>query len=96
MAEYATGFGVGAVREEIQWLIRQALELPDGRKLNAMVNRLRRLSKGDCGTERIQAQQSRQPKCQAQKYDNNLLILLMEREGLERKPSGIPVLSAVI
>lgn len=45
----------GAVREEIHRLIRQALELPDGRKLNAVVHRLRRLSKGDCGTERIQA-----------------------------------------
>lgn len=45
----------GAVREEIHRLIRQGLELPDGRKLNAVVHQLRRLSKGDCGTERIQA-----------------------------------------
>ena len=45
----------GAVRGEIHRLIRQALELPDGRKLDAVVHRLRRLSKGDCGTERIQA-----------------------------------------
>jgi hypothetical protein len=45
----------GAVREEIHRLIRQALELPDGRKLNTVVQQLRRLSRGNCGTERIQA-----------------------------------------
>lgn len=45
----------GVVREEIHRLIRQGLALPDGRKLNAVVHRLRRLSEGDCGTERIQA-----------------------------------------
>lgn len=45
----------GAVREEIHQLIRQTLELPEGRKLNAVIQRLRHLSKGNCGTERIQA-----------------------------------------
>ena len=56
MAECAIGSAVGAVREEIHRLIRQALELPDGRKLDAaVVRRLRRLSTSDCGTERIQA-----------------------------------------
>jgi len=45
----------GAVREEIQRLIRSALELPDGRQLNAVIQRLQYLAEGDCGTERIQA-----------------------------------------
>jgi hypothetical protein len=45
----------GAVREEIHQLIRKTLELPDGRKLNAVIRRLRHLSKGDCGTDRVQA-----------------------------------------
>lgn len=44
----------GAVREEIHQLIRSALELPDGRPLSGTLGRLRRLSDGDCGTERIQ------------------------------------------
>jgi hypothetical protein len=42
----------GAVREEIHRLIRCALELPTGPTLEAMLQRLHRLSKGDCGTER--------------------------------------------
>jgi hypothetical protein len=45
----------GAVREEIQRLIRSALELPDGRQLHAVIRRLQYLAEGDCGTERIQA-----------------------------------------
>jgi hypothetical protein len=45
----------GAVREEIQRLIRSALELPDGRQLNAVIRRLQCLAEGDCGTGRIQA-----------------------------------------
>jgi len=35
----------GAVREEIQQLVRSALELPDGRQLNAVVQRLQRLAR---------------------------------------------------
>jgi hypothetical protein len=45
----------GAVREEIYQLIRYALELPDGPQLDAILQRLHRLSKGNCGTERIQS-----------------------------------------
>jgi len=44
----------GSVREEIHRLIRNALELPDGTRLSGNLERLRRLSHGDCGTERIQ------------------------------------------
>ena len=44
----------GPVREEIQQLIRQALSLPDGVSLNKTLQRLRILSKTDCGTARIQ------------------------------------------
>jgi hypothetical protein len=44
----------GPVREEIHQLIRAALELPDGDHLHAALERLYRLSKGNCGTERIQ------------------------------------------
>lgn len=44
----------GAVRDEIHQLIRRALELPDGQQLNSTLARLRRVSEGDCGTERIQ------------------------------------------
>lgn len=44
----------GPVREEIQPLIRQALSLPDGVSLNNTLQRLRLLSKTDCGTSRIQ------------------------------------------
>ena len=44
----------GAVREEIQQLVRRSLELPDGRQLEANIKRLQRVSEGDCGTERMQ------------------------------------------
>jgi hypothetical protein len=44
----------GPVREEIHQLIRSALELPDGQHLSRTLERLRRLSHGDCGTPRIQ------------------------------------------
>lgn len=45
----------GAVREEIHQLIHAALELPEGRRLSKTIERLKRLSHGDCGTQRIQA-----------------------------------------
>jgi hypothetical protein len=44
----------GPVREEIRQLIRQALHRPDGVSLNNTIQRLRILSKTDCGTARIQ------------------------------------------
>lgn len=44
----------GSVREEIYRLIRSALALPAGRRLARILERLRRLSQGDCGTQRIQ------------------------------------------
>lgn len=44
----------GPVREKIQQLIRNALDLPDGHRLSRTLERLRRLSHGDCGTLRIQ------------------------------------------
>lgn len=44
----------GSVREEIHQLIRAALELPEGRRLSRVLGRLRRLSRGDCGTRRVQ------------------------------------------
>lgn len=44
----------GPVREEIHQLIRSTLELPEGRRLSRTVERLGHLSRGDCGTERIQ------------------------------------------
>jgi hypothetical protein len=44
----------GPVREEIHQLIRSALELPDGNRLSRALERLERLSHGDCGTLRIQ------------------------------------------
>lgn len=44
----------GSVRVEIHQLIRSALELPAGRRLTRTLERLRRLSHGDCGTQRIQ------------------------------------------
>ena len=44
----------GAVREEIQQLIRAAMDLPEGKRLSATLKRLQRLAEGDCGTERIQ------------------------------------------
>lgn len=43
----------GAVREEIHQLIRSALERPEGSRLSGVLERLRRLSRGDCGTDRI-------------------------------------------
>lgn len=43
----------GAVREEIYQSIRNALLLPEGKCLSQTVQRLRRLSRGDCGTLRI-------------------------------------------
>lgn len=44
----------GAVREEINQLIRHALQLPDGPQLSRTLKRLTHLSCGDCGTQRIQ------------------------------------------
>ncbi len=44
----------GPVREEIHRLIRSALELPAGDRLARILERLRRLSRGDCGTQRVQ------------------------------------------
>ena len=44
----------GAVREEIHPLIHSALKMPAGPQLDATVQRLHRLAKGNCGTERIQ------------------------------------------
>jgi hypothetical protein len=45
----------GAVRKEIQHLVRSALALPQGPRLSRSLRRLERLSHGDCGTPRIQA-----------------------------------------
>jgi hypothetical protein len=44
----------GSVRMEIDRLIRDTLELPDGQRLHRTLQRLRRLSYSDCGTLRIQ------------------------------------------
>jgi hypothetical protein len=44
----------GSVREEIQQLVRSALQLPVGPHLNRTLKRLTRLSQGDCGTQHIQ------------------------------------------
>lgn len=44
----------GPVREELHALLRQALTLPAGAQLQAVLGRLRDLSKSDCGTVRIQ------------------------------------------
>lgn len=44
----------GSVREDIHRLIRSALGLPAGDRLAKTIGRLRRLSRGDCGTQRIQ------------------------------------------
>jgi hypothetical protein len=44
----------GSVREEIHRLIRSALRLPAGDRLSKVLERLGRLSRGDCGTKRIQ------------------------------------------
>ena len=44
----------GSVREEIHQLVRSALGLGDGDRLSETLKRLRRLSRDDCGTTRIQ------------------------------------------
>lgn len=44
----------GPVREEIQHLIRHALQLPEGQRLSRTLKRLEELSRGDCGTLHIQ------------------------------------------
>ena len=44
-----------AVREEIQHLLRDALYLPEGRRLSDSLKRLTELSRGDCGPPLIQA-----------------------------------------
>lgn len=44
----------GTVRAELDGLIRNAIVLPDGRRLDRTLLRLRRLAAGDCGTLRIQ------------------------------------------
>jgi hypothetical protein len=44
----------GEVREEIQQLVRAALQLPPGRRLSRTLERLTLLSRGDCGTLRMQ------------------------------------------
>lgn len=43
----------GSVREEIYWLIRKALQLPEGARLRNVMARLGHLAKGDCGTRRM-------------------------------------------
>jgi len=45
----------GCIREEIYYLIRQALEASSGPHLNALLTRLIRLAQTYCGTQRIQA-----------------------------------------
>ena len=44
----------GQVREEIYQLLRDTLQVPEGRRLHRMLGRLRRLSHADCGSARIQ------------------------------------------
>jgi hypothetical protein len=44
----------GAVREEINHLVRHALQLPAGAQLTRALRRLEHLSRGDCGTQRMQ------------------------------------------
>jgi hypothetical protein len=44
----------GAVREQIHQLVRDALELPDGKRLASTLRQLREVSDRNCGTERIQ------------------------------------------
>lgn len=43
----------GAVREEINALVRAALRLPEGSHLKTTLRRLEHLSQGDCGTQRM-------------------------------------------
>ena len=45
----------GKVREEIYQLVRNALELPEGPRLNSVLGRLQRLAQTSCGTRRMQA-----------------------------------------
>jgi hypothetical protein len=45
----------GSVREKIHNLIRCALDMEEGERHEAIIERLRHLSLGDCGTERTQA-----------------------------------------
>jgi hypothetical protein len=45
----------GRVREKIYVLVRTALKLPDGLKLDKTVGALRKRAAGDCGTRRMQA-----------------------------------------
>ncbi|MFO1456502.1 MAG: hypothetical protein U1F18_09660 [Steroidobacteraceae bacterium] len=45
----------GSVRETIHGLIRCALDMPDGERHKAIIQRLHRLSEGDCGTERTKS-----------------------------------------
>jgi hypothetical protein len=44
----------GAVREKIYQLVYTALDLPEGHRLSRTLQQLTRLSRGDCGTQRIQ------------------------------------------
>ncbi len=44
----------GAVRTEIDELVRSALELPTGPDLDHVLQQLQRIARGDCGTSRIQ------------------------------------------
>jgi hypothetical protein len=44
----------GAIREEINQLIRKALQLPSGNRLRETLVRLRHISAGNCGTKRTQ------------------------------------------
>jgi hypothetical protein len=44
----------GPVRNEIHLLMRDALQLPGGQRLSRTLTRLEQLSRGDCGTLRIQ------------------------------------------
>ena len=43
----------GIVRQELHQLIRRALDLPEGRRLQRTLERLRRLADAGCGTARI-------------------------------------------
>lgn len=44
----------GAVREELHQLIRRALDLPEGRRLQRTLGRLHQLAEAGCGTARIE------------------------------------------
>ena len=45
----------GWIREQIYQLVRGALELPEGPRLDGTLTALRHRSRGDCGTRRMQA-----------------------------------------